>query len=107
MPAHIGPHNMTGKPWLGVWRAHADVWRYIIDNDVQSAMIIEDDVDFDVSIKQIMGNLNWQLRFNNTIRWGENVERGWDEECPYGCDWDNIFTGQCGGGPNLKRLDLV
>ncbi|KAF2799472.1 glycosyltransferase family 25 protein, partial [Melanomma pulvis-pyrius CBS 109.77] len=106
MPPHIGPHNMTGKAWLGVWRAHADVWRYIIDNNVQSALIIEDDVDFDVGIKEIMGNFNWQLRFNNTIRWGKNVEKGWEEECPYGCDWDDIFLGQCGGSPNLKRLDL-
>jgi hypothetical protein len=96
----------------------------MIDNDVQSALIIEDDVDFDTNIKDIMGMLNWQLRYNNTIRWGrDNVQKGWKEECPYGqclwlnfqdslltfrvgCDWDEIFVGQCGGKPNLKRLDL-
>ncbi|KAF2115002.1 hypothetical protein BDV96DRAFT_576288 [Lophiotrema nucula] len=108
MPANNGPHDFTKKAWLGVWRAHANVWRYIIDNDVQSALIIEDDVDWDVNIKDIMGNLNWQLRYNNTVRWGQdNVQQGWDEECAYGCDWDDIFLGQCGGNPNPNRLDLM
>lgn len=75
---------MTGTPALGIWRAHANVWRYIIDNNIQTALVIEDDVDFDVNIKEIMGMLNWQLRYNNTIRWGKDVEKGWKEECPYG-----------------------
>ncbi|KAF1998377.1 glycosyltransferase family 25 protein [Amniculicola lignicola CBS 123094] len=106
MPPHIGNNNMTGTPALGVWRAHANVWKYMLDNDVESALVIEDDVDFDVNIKDIMGKLNWQLRFNNTIRWGKEVEKGWGEECPYGCDWDEIFIGSCGGKPNRDRLDL-
>ena len=84
-PPHVGNNNMTGTAALGIWRAHANVWRYIIDNDIQSALIIEDDVDWDTNIKDIMGMLNWQLRYNNTIRWGkDNVEKGWKEECPYG-----------------------
>lgn len=85
MPGHVGTNNMTGKPALGIWRAHANVWRYIIDNNIQSALIIEDDVDWDVNIKEIMGTLNWNLRYNNTIRWGkDNVQKGWKEDCPYG-----------------------
>lgn len=57
----------------------------MIDNDIQSALIIEDDVDWDVNIKEIMGTLNWNLRYNNTIRWGkDNVQKGWKEDCPYG-----------------------
>ncbi|KAF2266483.1 hypothetical protein CC78DRAFT_531596 [Lojkania enalia] len=107
MPPHIGPNDMTGTAPLGIWRAHANVWRYIIDNNIQSALVIEDDVDFDVNIKEIMGNFNWQLKYNNTIRWGKDVEKGWDEDCPYGCDWDEIFVGSCGGKPNAARLDLM
>ncbi|PSN74957.1 hypothetical protein BS50DRAFT_28029 [Corynespora cassiicola Philippines] len=105
-PPHIGNNDMNGTAALGIWRAHANVWRHIIDNNIQSALIIEDDVDFDVNIKQIMGTLNWQLRYNNTIRWGKDVDKGWKEECPYGCDWDELFVGQCGGKPNRERLDL-
>ncbi|KAF2271886.1 uncharacterized protein EI97DRAFT_366464, partial [Westerdykella ornata] len=87
---------------------HANAWRYIIDNDIQSALIIEDDVDWDVNIKDIMGLMNWQLRYNNTIRWGAgNVQQGWNEDCPYaGCDWDELFVGQCDGKHNPERLDL-
>ncbi|KAF2120014.1 hypothetical protein BDV96DRAFT_486075 [Lophiotrema nucula] len=99
-------HDGKPKPALGIWRAHANVWKYMIDNDIQSAFIIEDDVDFDVNVKEIMGNFRWQLQYNNTIRWGEDVEKGWDEECAYGCDWDELFVGQCGGKPNPDRLDL-
>ncbi|KAH7128331.1 hypothetical protein B0J11DRAFT_566962 [Dendryphion nanum] len=107
IPPHTSEDSLEGTPVLGIWRAHANVWRYIIDNDITSALIIEDDVDWDVNIKQIMGLLNWQLRFNNTIRWSEgNIENGWTEDCPYGCDWDELFFGQCGSGPNLDRLDL-
>ncbi|KAF2736343.1 hypothetical protein EJ04DRAFT_433142 [Polyplosphaeria fusca] len=71
-----------------------------------SALILEDDVDWDVDIRNIMGKFSWQLRYNNTLRWGKNVEQGWKEDCPYGCDWDEIFVGQCGGKPNQNRLDL-
>jgi GR25 family glycosyltransferase involved in LPS biosynthesis len=60
------------------------VWRHIIDNNIQSALIIEDDVDWELNIKEIMGNLRWQLQYNNTIRWGKDVQKGWKEECPYG-----------------------
>lgn len=86
MPGHVGNHDMSGLPELGIWRAHANVWRYIIENNIQSALIIEDDVDWDLHIKEIMGNLNWQLRYNNTIRWGKDVQKGWQEDCPYGKD---------------------
>lgn len=117
---------MTGTPALGIWRAHANVWRHMIDNDIQSALIIEDDVDWDLNVREIMGAFNWQLRYNNTIRWGPDVKNGWKEDCPYGkknqphslltadtkiltllgCDWDELFVGQCGGAPNTNRLDL-
>jgi GR25 family glycosyltransferase involved in LPS biosynthesis len=93
MPPHIGDKNMTGTPALGIWRAHANVWRYIIDNNIQSALIIEDDVDWDVNIKQIMGTLNWNLRYNNTIRWGKDkVKKGWKEDCPYGKPNQHLTT---------------
>jgi hypothetical protein len=107
MPGHIGKNDMTGTPALGIWRAHANAWRHIIDNDIQSALIIEDDVDWDTNIKLIMGRFQWQLKYNNTIRFGaDNVQKGWqgEEECPYGCDWDTLFVGQCGGKHNPLKL---
>ncbi|KAF2466252.1 uncharacterized protein BDR25DRAFT_293643 [Lindgomyces ingoldianus] len=106
-PHMIGGNNMTATPALGCWRAHANAWKHIIDNNIETALIVEDDIDWDVNIKDIMGLWGWQLRYNNTIRWGrENVEKGWKEDCPYGCDWDELWMGQCGNAVNKERLDL-
>ncbi|KAF1968730.1 hypothetical protein BU23DRAFT_479468 [Bimuria novae-zelandiae CBS 107.79] len=82
------------KPWVGVWRAHADAWRYIIDNNIQSALILEDDVDWDVNVKEVFGLWNWQMKNNNSL--AENNGRGPNgEECEYGCNWDHLSMGQC------------
>ena len=53
--------NEAGLPWhekfddgpgtIGVWRAHADAWRKIIDDRVTTALIFEDDNDWDVDVK--------------------------------------------------------
>ncbi|KAJ4346631.1 uncharacterized protein N0V89_010562 [Didymosphaeria variabile] len=88
------PGDDPKKPWLGVWRAHADAWRYMIDNDIQSALIMEDDVDWDVNVKEVFGLWNWQMKNNNSL--AENLGRGKNgETCEYGCDWDHLSMGQC------------
>jgi hypothetical protein len=82
---------MVGRTPLGVWRAHANAWKYMMDNNIQSALIIEDDVDWDVNIKNIFGTLHWQLKYNNTIRWGkDNVQKGWEEDCAYGKQYPSM-----------------
>ncbi|KAF2115868.1 hypothetical protein BDV96DRAFT_687040 [Lophiotrema nucula] len=98
LPVTNNPTHDPHWPWVGIWRAHANAWRYIIDNDLGSTLILEDDVDWDVYIKDVMGLLNWQMRYNNTIprhgRRGEKESRVSD--CAYGCDyWDTMFVGQC------------
>jgi len=82
-PLKPHPKDDPKKPWLGVWRAHADAWRYIIDNNIQSALILEDDVDWDVNVKEVFGLWNWQMKNNNTM--ARNNGRGQSgEECEYG-----------------------
>lgn len=34
------------KPYLGSWRSHMDAFKFIVDNRIQTALIIEDDVDW-------------------------------------------------------------
>lgn len=89
---------------VGVWRAHANAWRYIIENDISSALIIEDDVDWDVNIKDIMGLWNWQLKHNNSLDQTSPQHYGLQEECEYGCDWDELFMGQCANKPDPQNL---
>src|SRR5262249_2930624 len=35
-----------------VWRAHANVWRRVIQNDLTTALILEDDNDWDLNLKE-------------------------------------------------------
>lgn len=82
------PADDPARPWVGIWRAHANVFRYMIDNNIASALVLEDDVDWDVDIKDVMGLWNWQLRYNSsgllggTVRDTNMVES--DKECAYG-----------------------
>jgi hypothetical protein len=39
---------------LGCWRSHANIWRKIITEDISTALILEDDADWDVNIKEQM-----------------------------------------------------
>ncbi|KAF2246237.1 glycosyltransferase family 25 protein [Trematosphaeria pertusa] len=92
--------------FLGVWRAHANAWRHIIDHDVATALILEDDVDWDVHIKDIMGLWSFQLRYNNSLlspspsSSSSATDKSKNQECPYGCAWDELYMGQCGNTPN-------
>lgn len=82
-PLTAHPKQDPKKPWLGVWRAHADAWRYIIDNNIQSALIMEDDVDWDVNVRDVFGQWNWQMKNNNSL--AENKGHGpKGETCEYG-----------------------
>jgi GR25 family glycosyltransferase involved in LPS biosynthesis len=98
-PLSQPPEDPKHIAWLGIWRAHANAWRYIIDNNLGSALIIEDDVDWDVNLKDIMGLFNWQLRYNNTMRSQKDKDDKHDE-CEYGCDWDQLFVGHCKNEPH-------
>lgn len=46
---HHGPVAYPGV--IGCWRAHADTWQQMISERVTSALIMEDDNDWDVDIK--------------------------------------------------------
>ena len=97
--------------FMGVWRAHANIWKHIIDKDISSALIIEDDVDWDVNIKSIMGAWSWQLQHNNSLhqvaattgdRWTSESD---EKKCAYGCDWDELYMGQCANTPDPEHLE--
>ncbi|KAK9385117.1 hypothetical protein V1515DRAFT_297219 [Lipomyces mesembrius] len=90
---------------LGCWRAHADAWSYVIDNDFETALILEDDIDWDENIHQIFHDLSLQMQ-NNKLR----LVKPTDHErtsAPYGLDWDVLFLGQCLDQANPDHRDLV
>ncbi|PIA90498.1 hypothetical protein CB0940_11394 [Cercospora beticola] len=78
---------------LGCWRAHMNAMQHIVKERIESALIMEDDVDWDVNIRKQL------LEFANGARFvqGPGGARG-DSNSPYGNDWDVLCLGHCGTG---------
>ncbi|KAK9371405.1 hypothetical protein V1509DRAFT_650987 [Lipomyces kononenkoae] len=73
------------KPYLGSWRSHMNTFKYIIDNKIETALIIEDDVDWDINIKSQFASFAQALRTSRLRRPFTEEEL---ERAPYGLDWD-------------------
>jgi GR25 family glycosyltransferase involved in LPS biosynthesis len=101
---------------LGCFRGHANAWRHIVKSGIETALILEDDIDFDPEIKDILKRFSTQLLTNNSIPLGyeEPLSLGQTLEdahrtaksSPYGVGWDSLFLGQCQNEPNPQRTDL-
>ncbi|CAK40570.1 uncharacterized protein An11g02090 [Aspergillus niger] len=82
--------NYDHKPTeYGARRAHVNAMQRIVHERIGSAMIMEDDVDWDV-------NLKTQLQ---SFALGVRALQGADKKVtasPYGDDWDIIWLGHCG-----------
>ncbi|KAK9314011.1 hypothetical protein V1522DRAFT_412567 [Lipomyces starkeyi] len=92
-------------PELGCWRAHVDAWRYLLESDFETLLVLEDDVDFDANIHDIFELLSTQMQ-DNRIRTTPPTEHE-KKAAPYGLDWDVLYVGQCSDRSNEDRLDLV
>ncbi|KAJ5381905.1 uncharacterized protein N7496_004333 [Penicillium cataractarum] len=86
---------------LGCWRAHANVWKRMLDENIETAMIVEDDVDWDLHVRGVFTELSHNLaqqtlfpslspRSNQTI-------------APYGLDWDILYVGSAWDIPNEEN----
>jgi hypothetical protein len=90
---------------LGCWRSHANIWRKIINEDISTAIILEDDADWDVNIKEQMFLQSQAILSNpNLITQDSSIEEG----KPYRDDWDIFFLGACQLYPrkNMTADDL-
>lgn len=82
--------HLSGGP-LGCWRSHLNVMRHVIENNIQTALIIEDDADWDVSLHN-------QLRgAAQGFRWLLNDKE--NTFSPYGDHWDLLWLGHEGIKP--------
>lgn len=77
---------------LGSWRGHVDAMRYIVEENLSSALIMEDDMDWDVHLKaQLLQfaaaaqSLQTKFHHNQTLA----------SPSPYGQDWDMLWVGSC------------
>ncbi|KAK7983924.1 hypothetical protein PG989_011326 [Apiospora arundinis] len=74
--------------YLGSWRSHINAVRRIVEEDLESALIMEDDMDWDVRLQS-------QLE---TVAKGTRALLGSGSKpiSPYGDGWDLLWLGHCG-----------
>ncbi|GAQ12274.1 hypothetical protein ALT_9595 [Aspergillus lentulus] len=94
------PNGLNGtdlKPTaLACWRAHMNALRMVLQNSYTTALILEDDADWDVAIKR-------QLReFARGVR-QLNGEETAPKKDPYGTNWDILWIGGCASGPGANE----
>ncbi|CAD6449169.1 29b5c204-f9b4-4c48-a0de-5a0e0a834a34 [Sclerotinia trifoliorum] len=75
---------------LGSWRGHMNVIRSIIERNLASAFIMEDDVDWDIRL------LNQLPEYAKGVRTLSNIPLNKRQHSPYGDDWDVLWPGHCG-----------
>ena len=73
----------------GSWRAHMNAAASILDNNLSSALIVEDDVDWDVSLKTQL------TQFALGSRHLLNATTSSEPLSPYGDGWDMLWPGHC------------
>src|SRR5271169_6602641 len=75
-----------------VWRAHANVWRRVIEDGLETALILEDDNDWDLNLKEqvprVMTALE-EIRSGPLIDEGDGVVRGSELKEV----WDILYLG--------------
>ncbi|KAE8167457.1 hypothetical protein BDV40DRAFT_252958 [Aspergillus tamarii] len=73
---------------LGSWRAHMNALRHIVENKISSAVLMEDDSDWDVNIKTQMVEF---ARGTRALQGTKGIPIS-----PYGDGWDMLWLGHCG-----------
>ncbi|KAM3414604.1 hypothetical protein BST61_g9763 [Cercospora zeina] len=74
---------------LGCWRAHMNALQHVVKENIETALIMEDDADWDVNLKQQLVDF---------ARGSKYLQGNSDSETssPYGDDWDMLWLGHCG-----------
>lgn len=90
------PHPKQGAALA--WLAHIDLVKYFIMSDYDTALILEDDVDWDVNIKE------QTVRIAEAVRKFTNVTE--TEEAPFGRWWDVLWLGLCAEFVDISKPHL-
>jgi len=78
---------------IGCWRAHMNAYSTIVKSHISTALIMEDDADWDVSLKHQLHD--FAIGSQNILQ----GERKFPLESPYGDNWDLLWLGHCGTAP--------
>ncbi|PYH94013.1 hypothetical protein BO71DRAFT_380233 [Aspergillus ellipticus CBS 707.79] len=85
------PRMLDGE--IGSWRAHVNAIQTIVSSRVSSALILEDDVDWDVTLKNQLKEFALGSR---ALQSNNNQQQTTRTPSPYGTEWDVLWLGHCG-----------
>ncbi|KAL7945255.1 glycosyltransferase family 25 protein [Trichoderma barbatum] len=88
LPYGIDPTAIQDN-FLGSWRGHMNAIRQVVEQEAGSALIIEDDMDWDIHLK---------FQLHNIAHGARQIMRETSPlpHSPYGDDWDVLWLGHCG-----------
>lgn len=89
VPFGIDRHNGFGSN-LGSWRGHMNAIRRVVEEDLDSALIMEDDMDWDVRLRSQLEDVAQGSRMLLDSKAGARPYS------PYGDGWDVLWLGHCG-----------
>ncbi|KAE8342849.1 hypothetical protein BDV24DRAFT_173551 [Aspergillus arachidicola] len=84
---------------IGCWRAHMNTLIDIVENGYTTALILEDDADWDVSLRQQLAE------FARGVRTLTNNQHE-SKKAPYGTNWDILWVGGCASGAHQNETDF-
>jgi len=94
-PSYKLPAVLPGV--IGCWRSHMNVIRRIVAEKVSSALIFEDDADWDIRIVEQMNQFSVATKELLKTGGQENKKHSRRTKSPYGEGWDILWIGHCGG----------
>ncbi|KAH0489130.1 hypothetical protein TgHK011_009574 [Trichoderma gracile] len=88
VPYGIDPAAIRDN-FLGSWRGHMNAIRQVVKQEIGSALIIEDDMDWDIHLKSQLHDIAHGAR--HILREASALPHS-----PYGDGWDVLWLGHCG-----------
>jgi len=105
LPALEGlPENPRARNNIvGCWRAHLNFAQTIVRNKLSSALVLEDDADWDTHLKDQLED------FAQGSQYVTGHPSGRMPRSPYGDDWDLLWLGHCSSQilPNDQRRFVI
>jgi GR25 family glycosyltransferase involved in LPS biosynthesis len=102
IPDKALPFHQEARPYsnaqYGVWRSNMNILNDMVKNNVQSALILEDDADWDVRIKAQL------VDFARNSRRLLNLTEADQQFSPYGDAWKIVWLGHCASEISNDRI---
>jgi hypothetical protein len=91
-------HSQIGPGQAQCWLGHLNAIKYALSNSLSTFLIVEDDVDWDISIKYQLSLVAPVIR---------NLTASEDSRSVYGGAWDLLWLGHCGDVVPKSGVQLI